>query len=141
MSNFSYTPSAALLIAGVTPAAGPTLTDKVSASYQPAPGTSDDRINETYTINASTTVTALDLGLMTSLSALWIQTDGPLHLTLTQDFGSGPVTNLLRVERFVLLDSTVLALSVANPSATTAVHFSVIAPGLRPAVGGGPGIF
>jgi hypothetical protein len=141
MANFSYTTTATLALNGITPTTGPALTDKVNGVYSGISTAVDDRLNETYTINASTTATALDLGKIVAGTALWIQTDGPLHVSLTQDLGAGPVVNIVRVEKFLMLESAFSAISVANPSATTAVHFSIIAPGNRLPVGGGPGVF
>ena len=136
-TNFTFTPAATLSISGVTPAAGPTFTDKVNAAYTGFPTNADDRLNGTYTINANTIATSVGLGLISAGLCLWIQCDGPLAVTLIQPSG----TSTFRVDSFLLLQSAFTSLSLANPSATTAVHVSIVAAGTRPAVGGGPGIF
>lgn len=145
MANLSYTATANLSVTGITPATAtpplPTSTLKINAQYTGTTSPADDRLDEVYTINASTPDTALNLGKIVSGEALWIQVDGPLHVTLTQDLGSGPVQNVIRVEDFLMLSSSYTAISVANPSATAPVHLSVIVLGNRAAVGGGPGVF
>ena len=141
MANLSFSSTATLTINGITPADGPTSTIRESASFTGAATSADDRMVQTFVINASTTATALDLGKITSGQALWVQVDGPLHVTVTQDLGAGPVDAVVRVESFMFLNSEFLALKVANPSATTAVRLSIAVVGDRDAVGGGPGVF
>ena len=141
MASFSLSSTATLAISGITPAAGPTTSDKVNGAYTGTPITVDDRLDEVYTINANTPDTLLSLGKIVASEALWLETDGPLNVTLTQDLGAGPVDCPMRVSKFILLQSPFTAIKVANPSATTAVHFSVVVGGNRIPVGGGPGVF
>lgn len=141
MANLSYTPSATLAITGMTPGAGPTSTVKVNAAFNGTAAAADDRLAETFTINASTTATAINLGKITAGKALWLECDGPLLVTIEQDLGAGPVDVVFKLDKFVYLQSGFTNLKVANPSATTAVHLSAIVLGDRPAVGGGPGVF
>jgi hypothetical protein len=141
MANLTFTSSATLSISGITPGAGPYSTIKETSQFAGASTNADDRLVQPYTINASTTATALDLGKIATGLALWMEMDGPLHVSLTQDLGAGPVVNTIKVEKFLFLSSGYTAISIANPSATTAVHLSLAAVGNRVAVGGGPGIF
>jgi hypothetical protein len=141
MANLSFTSSATLSITGITPGAGPTSTISESGKFAGAATNADDRLVQPYTINASTTATSLDLGKIVSGLALWLEMDGPLHVSITQDLGAGPVVNTIKVDKFLLLGAGYTALSLANPSATTAVHLSLMAVGNRAPVGGGPGIF
>jgi hypothetical protein len=101
----------------------------------------DDRINETFIVNANTIATAINLGKISTVRGLWLQCDGALLVTISQDLGAGPVDVTFKVETFLFIQSTVLGVKVANPSATTAVHMSIIVAGDRPAIGGGPGVF
>ena len=141
MANLTFSSTATLAVAGITPGAGPASTLKVNAAFTGTATNADDRIAETFVINASTTATAIDMGKIVTGKALWIECDGPLHVTLTQDLGAGPVDHIVKVEKFMYLQSTFTAVKVANPSATTAVHISIIVAGDRVAVGGGPGVF
>lgn len=141
MASFSFSSSATLAISGITPAAGPTSVDKVNAAFSGASASCDDRLSHTFTINANTTDTALDLGMIVSGKILWVECDGPLIVSMTQDLGAGPVVNVQKVDRFLLAQTAFTTVSVANPSATTAVHLSIIVAGDRVAVGGGPGVF
>lgn len=137
MSNLAYNSTATLSVSGITPASGPTFSLKINASYAANAVTADDALEETYTVNANTTATPLDLGKIVSGDALWIQVDGPLMVTVTQVSGAAT----LHVSDFLYLSSDYLSVSIANPSLTTAVHMSIVAVGNRAAVGGGPGIF
>jgi hypothetical protein len=141
MANFSFSASASLGISGITPAAGPTSTDKVNATFTGAAGTADDRLAQTFTVNASTTATAIDMGKIVSGKALWIESDGALLVSITQDQGAGPIVNVVKVDKFLYIQSIFTAVSVANPSATTAVHLSIVVAGDRIPVGGGAGVF
>lgn len=141
MANFTFTPSAGLSVTGITPSTGPTSTDKITSSFAGAAVNSDDRHAAVYVVNASTGATAIDLGKIVTGKALWLECDGPLHVTLTQDLGAGPVDAIVRVEKFILLQSNLLGVKVANPNATTAVRMSIVVPGDRIPVGSGAGVF
>jgi hypothetical protein len=141
MANLSFSSTATLAVTGITPGAGPTSTVKVNASFAGSATAADDRVAQTFTVNANTSATVVDLGKIVAGKALWVECDGPLHITLTQDLGAGPVDNIVKVKKFMYLDSDFTAIKVANPSATTAVHMSINVVGDRLPVGGGPGVF
>lgn len=142
MANFTFSASANLKLTGITPLAGPPLLDKGDLNFVTTmPIAVDDKAGNTFTVNANTTATSLDLGSIVAGEALLLLTDGPLVLTLTQDFGSGPVTQNTLVNTLYMLQSSFSAISIANPSLTTAVHVAFLVAGDRIPVGTGPGVF
>ena len=137
MANIAYKPSAGLQITGITPDSGPKPTLNVAASFNGSTYEAGDYLAETFTINASTTATAINLGKIVTGAYLWIETNGLLVVTITQD--STPRD--IRVENLLVIKSPFTALSVANPSSATAVKMSVVVAGDRTTIGTGPGVF
>ena len=136
--NLSYSVSASLAVSGITPtpATAPTQSLTISAPYAVTKQPVDDYVADTYTINANTTATALNLGKIAAGEVLQISTTGTMMLTIVQAGGS-PV---VQVDDFILLSSAFTGLSVANPG-STAIYVSVSVLGNRPAVGTTPGVF
>lgn len=140
MANLSFTSTASLSIKGITPTDGPTSVVSDSGSYSSGATEAGDRITRTFTVNAGTPLTAIDLGKITSGKMLWLECNGSLTVELTQDFGSGDVANIALVNKFFMLQSPFTALRIANPGGT-AINVSVMVAGDRDAVGAGPGVF
>ena len=137
-TNLTYSATANLAIKGIvpTPVSAPTQAVNISAPYASGSLYADDRVAETYTINASTTATALNLGKISAGLLVMITTTGPLMLTIAQTAGS-PV---VEVDSFIMLASGFTGLSVANTGGT-AIYVTVTVLGNRPVVGGGAGVF
>lgn len=138
--NLSYTASGNVSITGITPVAGPKPTITVAAAFNSGATDADDNLTETYTVNAGTTATAIDLGYIATGLLVSINTTGPLLVTITQDQGSGPVDVTWKVDTFLLLESGFTALQLANAGGT-AVNVSLTVIGNRIPLGTGPGIF
>lgn len=139
-SNMQYTATASLSINGITPLTGPTENVAVSVNYSSGILQADDSMEEVYTINANTPDTAIDMGLIVTGKAIWIQTNSPVILSLQQDLGAGPVWNKTLVSSMVLLPVTFTGVRLANAQGTAAKVALALA-GDRAAVGGGPGIY
>ena len=140
MANISYKPTAGLQITGITPDAGPKPTITVAASSNGASYEAGDYLADTYTVNASTTATVINLGKIVTGKFLWIETNGELVVTITQ----AAAPRDIKVNGLMILASPTApftAISVANPSSATAVKMSLVVAGDRDAVGTGPGVF
>lgn len=140
MANLSYTASANVTVAGITPASGPKSTITEASPFNSGATDADDSHCEPYTINAGTTATAINLGKIATGLLVEIQTTGSILVTLTQDQGAGPVDTVLKVDTFLMLESGFTALKLANTGGT-AVYVSVTVLGNRIPLGGGPGIY
>jgi len=141
MANLSYTATASLNISGITPDAGPTSTVNDAGSYTSSAVEAGDREVRTYVVNAATTpAVALDMGKITAGKALWLESDGALDVSLTQDFGAGAVVNKIRMEKFLYLESPFTVVAVEN-NGGTAVNLSYMVVGDRDAVGVGGGVY
>lgn len=136
--NLSYSVNASLAVSGIipTPATAPTQSVTLSAPYAINKLPADDYVANTYTINAGTTATALNLGKIAAGEVVMVTTTGTMMLTIVQASGS-PV---VQVDSFILLASGFTALSVANPGAT-AIYVNVDVIGDRVPVGTSPGVF
>ena len=136
--NLSYSVTASLAVSGITPtpATAPTQSVTLSAPYVTNKLPADDYVANTYTINAGTTATALDLGKIAAGEVVMITTTGTIMLTIVQPGGSP----IVQVDSFILLASGFTGLSVANPGGT-AVYVNVDIIGDRIPVGTGPGVF
>ena len=141
MAEISYVPTAGITINGIVKTSPiPTSVLKGTGTFGPGALDATDEMQRPYLVNAGTTKTALDLGKIVTCKGLWLQCDGALDIYLTQDFGAGAVENKIRLESFIYLQSTILAVSVANTGAT-ARNLHIIAVGDRLAAGTGPGLF
>jgi hypothetical protein len=140
MANISFTATANVAIAGITPAAGPKPTVTVSSSFNSGATPADDYFSDTFVINAGTTATAINLGKINAGLFMMISTSGPIRVIISQDLGAGPVDIETAVDSFYAIETGFLGLKLANPGGT-AQQVSISIAGNRPAVGGGAGIF
>lgn len=142
MASASYTATANVSVSGITPAVAtdPKPTIGVTAAFNSGASPADDYLSETYTINAATTATAVNLGKISAGLLLSVQTTGPILLTVTQDQGAGPVDVIMQVDTFMMLESGFLGLKFANPGAS-AVKVSLTVLGNRPTNTNAPGVF
>lgn len=142
MANLSFTATGNVSITGITPtpATAPKPTISVAAAFNSGATNADDYLSDTYTVNAGTTATAVNLGKISAGLLLAVQTTGTVLLTITQDQGSGPVDIVLQVDSYILLESGFSALKIANAGAT-AVQVSISVVGNRPANSNAPGVF
>ena len=139
-TNMQFAGSASLSITGTTPPTGPTENVAVAVNYSSGNVDADDKLDAAYTVNAGTTATAVDLGKLIALTMLWIQTNNPIVVTVTQDLGAGLVDISMKVESFLMLPATITGLKLANPYATSA-KVALVAAGNRAPIGAGAGIF
>jgi hypothetical protein len=140
MANISFTATANVAIAGITPAAGPKPTVSVSSSFNSGATAADDYFSDTFVINAGTTATAVNLGKIVAGMLLKISTSGPIRVIISQDLGAGPVDIETAIDSFYMIESGFLGLQLANPGATSQ-QVSISVAGNRVAVGVGPGVF
>ena len=141
MANIAYSQTVTLDVTGITPTTGPKPAVIAKSTFSATAQESGDYYTNTLTINASTGVTVINIGKITAGKVLWIQSDGPLEVTMTQDLGAGDVDNVYLVRDFLMVNADFTVLKLANPSATTGVQATVAVIGDRPAIGGGAGIF
>ena len=136
MSLITYNQNATMDVKGITPLMGSGITLLASPELQVISASAGDYLAETYQVDPSTTATALNLGKITTGRVLWLQTDIPVKLTLTQT--AGDVT--LLVDSFLMTNSTFTAAKLANASSTAIANVAVAILGDRVAPSG-PGIF
>jgi hypothetical protein len=135
--SVSVSTDLSLTIKGISPAAGPGLVLLANPSLVATNVTQGDYFADTFVVNALTTTTALDLGGIVSGATVWIQTDLPITVTLTQN----AIDNDIVVDSFLMMNTTFTALKLANASATTAANINVVVVGSRVTNPGTPGIF
>lgn len=128
---------ASLTIKGISPAVGPGLTLLANPSLTITNVTQGDYFADTFTVNPSTSDTLLDLGDIIDGATIWVQTDQPVTVTLTQN----AVDNAILVSSFMKMHTTFTAVKFANASVTAAAHISVVVVGNRVINPGTPGIF
>ncbi len=128
---------ASLTIRGISPASGPGLVLLANPSLVTTNVTEGDYFADTFTVNPLTTTTALDLGDIVAGATVWIQTDLPVTVTLTQN----AVDNDVVVDSFMMMNTSFTALKLANADLTEAAHINVVVVGDRAINPGTPGIF
>lgn len=128
--------SASLTINGLTPVAGAGFTLLASPALSATNVQYGDYFAETFTINPSTPTTVQPIGNIATGSVLWVQTDQPITVTLTQTSGS----NSYDVDSFLYVNATFTAVSFAN-AGTAAAHINLVAVGARAVNPGTAGIF
>lgn len=128
---------ASLTIRGITPAAGTGLTLLANPSLALTNVSEGDYFADTFTVNPSTPDTVLDLGDIVSGATIWIQTDQPITLTLTQN----AVDNAFVVDSFLMMNTSFTAVKLANASASTAANINIVVVGDRVVNPGTPGIY
>jgi hypothetical protein len=126
-----------LTIKGISPASGPGLVLLANPSLITSNVTQGDYFADTFTINPSTPATLLDLLGIVSSTSLWIQTDAPIAVTLTQN----AIDRTFIVDSFVTMNTAFTAIKLANSSATVAAHINVVIVGNRVTNPNTPGIY
>ncbi len=135
--SVSLSTDLSLTIKGISPAAGPGLVLLANPTLVATNVTQGDYFADVFTVNPLTTTTALDLGDIADGSTVWIQTDLPITVTLTQN----SVDNSILVDSFMMLNTGFTELKLANASSTVAAHINVVVTGSRITNPGSPGIF
>lgn len=133
----SVAQSSSVTITGVTPVAGTGFTLLAAPALSTTGVSYGDYFAETFTINASTPTTAKSLGDIATGELIWIQTDQPITVTLTQS----AVDKDFLVDSFLCMNATFTAVKLANASATTAANINLVVVGDRITNPGGPGIY
>lgn len=100
--------------------------------------TNDDVHSETYVVNANTTTTALNLTNIVAGQLLWVTTDQPISVTITQTTDR---TYDITGGGLLAVTATFTALKLANASLTTAANVVIVAVGNRVVNPGTPGIY
>lgn len=136
MSLITYNQNASMDVKGITPLAGSGISLLASPELRVISAPAGDYLAETYQVDHSTTATALDLGKITTGRTLWVQTDIPIVVTLTQTAGSVALT----VDNFLMTNATFTAVSLTNASATATANVAIVVLGDRNPPSG-PGIF
>jgi hypothetical protein len=137
----SVSKSASLSITGVTPTVGTGFTLLANPSLSATNVVEQDYFANVFTVNPSTVAqpdTDQSMGEITEGHVIWIQTDQPVTVTLTQ---AGPVDNAFLVDSFLYMNCTFTALQIANASATTAANINIIVAGDRITNPSTPGIY
>ena len=96
-----------------------------------------DYFANTFTVNPTTTVTDLPIGSIATAKTLWIRTDKPIQVTLTQN----AIDKDFEITDFIMVNATYTQLQLANASATDPAHVAVVAIGDRVTNPGTPGIW
>lgn len=135
MSQISYKESATLTVNGITPTMGAGLTLLASPSLA-STATAGDYLAETFIVNPSTPATALNLNKIVTGKTLWMQTDQPLSVTLTQN----AVDHVFTVDSFIFMNSAFTAIKLANSSSLTPANINIVILGDRAPVDSNPGI-
>ena len=128
---------ASVTIRGISPAAGPGLVLLANPSLVTTNVSEGDYFADTFVVNPLTTATALDLGDIVTGATVWIQTDSPITVTLTQN----AVDNDVDLDSFMMMNTSFTAIKLANASATVAANINVVVVGDRAVNPGTPGIF
>ena len=129
--------SASLTINGITPALGPGLTLLASPALAITNAAQDDYFAETFTINVSTPDTVRTIGDIVTGKILWLQTDSPISVTLTQTDGAKEFI----VESFLYIITDFTQIQLSNDDAITDAHINLVVAGDRVVNPGTPGIF
>lgn len=129
--------SASVTINGITPVAGAGLTLLASPALATSNVSYGDYFAETFTINALTPTTTKSLGDIATGKVIWVQTDQPITVTLTQS----SVDKDFLVDSFMHMNVTFTAVKFANSSATSAANINIVVAGDRIVNPGTPGIF
>ena len=129
--------SASVTINGITPAAGAGLTLLASPALSTTNVSYGDYFAEIFTINASTPTTVKSLGDIVTGKVIWVQTDRPITITLTQN----AIDKDFAVDSFMHLNATFTAVKFANASATNAANINIVVAGDRVVNPGTPGIW
>ena len=125
------TQSASFVVQGQLP-----LADRSNPAYSNTLN-ADDLYSEIFVINPSTVATALDLSKIVTGTSLWVTTDHPVEVTLTQS----TTDRTYIVDSFLFINATFTGIKLANTSATVAANVSINLTGNRAVVGPGPGIY
>ena len=134
--SITYLETASLTINGITPVSGSGVTLLANPSYSATAGL-QDYVTETFVVNPITTATSLGLGKIVLGKIIWLQTNSPVVVTLTQS----AVDKDIVVNSFLFLNCDFTAVKIANTSTTAAANISVVIAGNRADVGTGPGIY
>jgi len=129
--------SASLTINGITATTGPGLTLLANPALAITNVAQDDYFAETFTINPLTPDTVRPIGDIVTGSVIWIQTDRPITVTLTQS----AVDNAFLVDSFMYMNATFTQVQLANADATNAANINLVVAGDRVTNPGGPGIY
>lgn len=129
--------SASVTINGITPVAGSGITLLASPALSSTNVSYGDYFAETFTINAATPTTAKSLGDIATGKVIWVQTDQPITITLTQNF----IDKNFLVDSFMHMTATFTAVKFANASATDAANINIVVAGDRVVNPGTPGIW
>lgn len=129
--------SASVTVNGITPVAGAGLTLLASPALSTTNVSYGDYFAEIFTINASTPTTAKSLGDIVTGKVIWVQTDQPITVTLTQN----AIDKDFAIDSFMHLNATFTAVKFANASATNAANINIVVAGDRVVNPGTPGIW
>jgi hypothetical protein len=135
--SVNVTQSATISISGTNPTAGPGLTLLASPALSVVNSIMGDYFAETFTINPSTTATAIPLGDISIGRTIWVQTDKPISVVLTQS----STDKTYVIDTFLFANASFTALKVANADTVNAAHINVVAAGDRITNPGTPGVF
>jgi len=135
--SVSISQDLSLTIKGISPAAGPGMVLLANPSLVTSNVTQGDYFADTFTVNPSTPATVLDLLELVACTSIWIQTDQPIEVTLTQN----AVDNKIVVDSFMTMNTSFTAIKLANTSASATANINVVAVGSRIVNPGTPGIF
>jgi hypothetical protein len=119
--------SASITVNGITPAAGPGLTLLANPQLATANVSMGDYFANTFTINPNTAATVLSIGSIVTAKMLWVKTDQPIQITLTQN----SIDKDFAITDFVMINATFTQLKLANSSTTAPAHVAVVATGDR----------
>lgn len=126
-----------ITIKGISPAMGPGLTLLANPSYIATNVIAGDYFADTFTVNVSTPTTSLSLEDIVTGDFIWVQTDQPISVTLTQN----SIDNTFTVDHFMFMQTGFTAVKFANSSLTAAAHINIVVAGERVTNPGTPGIF
>lgn len=129
--------AASLTINGISTTGGVGLSLLAAPALAAANVTRGDYFAETFTVNPLTAATARPLGEIVSANTLWMQTDIPVDITLTQN----AVDYTFTVDSFVFMNTSFTAIKLANNDATTAANINLVVVGDRTPNTGTPGIY
>lgn len=135
--SVSVAQSGSLTIAGVTPTAGTGFTLLAAPALASTGVTYGDYFAETFVINPVTPTTTRAMGDIATGKVIWIQTDRPITVTLTQS----AVDKDFLVDSFLYLNATFTAIKLANAHATLGANINMVITGDRVTNPGTPGIY
>lgn len=129
--------SGSLTINGITPTAGAGLTLLASPALSSTGTQYGDYFAETFVVNPVTPTTARPMGDIATGKVIWIQTDRPITVTLTQS----AVDKDFLVDSFLYLNATFTGVKLANAHATLGANINMVIAGNRVTNPGTPGIY